>query len=71
MAVAERRNPLTDELTDDAKTEWTWSWPARLTADGKPGYGLICRSREEAAAEAEPYMTIVSREPGDNDWTPA
>ncbi|MGV0793044.1 hypothetical protein [Mycolicibacterium sp. XJ1819] len=38
---------------------YTWSWPAELTSSGEAGYGLLCDSFEEAATEAEPYMSIV------------
>lgn len=41
--------------------EWTWSWSETLTLDGKPGYGFSVSSREGAEAEADSYMTIVSR----------
>lgn len=41
--------------------EWTWSWSERLTGTGRPGYGYSVPTRQEAQAEADPYMTIVSR----------
>ena len=39
--------------------EWTWSWLDPGT--NQPGYGHSVPSREEAEAEADPYMTVVSR----------
>lgn len=49
--------------------EWTWSWHAELTWTGRTGYGLVCATREEAAAEADlSYMTVVSRPVGATEW---
>ena len=47
---------------------YTWSWPETLTASGQPGYGHEVTTLEEAQAEADPYMTIVSRLA--SEWAP-
>lgn len=48
---------------------YTWSWPGELTITGEPGYGFEVDTPEEARAEADPYMTIVSR--WVSGWMPA
>lgn len=51
----------------ELRQEWTWSWP-NGSAPGVPGYGFSVETREEAVAEADSYMTIVSRWVG--SWRP-
>ena len=47
--------------------EYTWTWPAYLTCDGKPGYGYPVNSRAEAELEGPGYA-IVSRDVGATEW---
>lgn len=39
--------------------EWTFSW--EIPKGSERRYGISCETREEATAEGEPYMDIVSR----------